>query len=172
MWGFGNQNQTNKAILCLSHISPNILRTCLRNHHKNTMRTRKNSSLSIQRLKSKTVYHMQEPTRNRENWNLPTRLRWEPDRGIKTGDPEIKRSSRGTHELEWDRRQETGNTWSKKIGSRQGTVPRGTETAKNRGWQPAPVQTRILEQKNKILSGKSKPGRDPVHVLSALHGQT
>jgi hypothetical protein len=34
------------------------------------------------------------------------------------------------------------------------------------------VQTRILEQKNKISSGKSKPGRDLVHALSVLHGQT
>jgi hypothetical protein len=39
--GYDNQNQTNKAIHYLSHISPNTLWVCSRNHHKSTMSTRK-----------------------------------------------------------------------------------------------------------------------------------
>jgi hypothetical protein len=44
MQGYGNQNRTNTAIHCLSHISPNTLRVCSRNHHKSVTSTRKTES--------------------------------------------------------------------------------------------------------------------------------
>jgi hypothetical protein len=63
--GYDNQNQTNKSIHYLSHISPNNLRTCLRNHHKCTTRTRAFESVAQERPKG-SVYLQQIETQSRE----------------------------------------------------------------------------------------------------------
>jgi hypothetical protein len=44
---YDEQKQTSKAIHCLSHISPNTLWACSRNHHKNTMGIRKTRAFSM-----------------------------------------------------------------------------------------------------------------------------
>jgi hypothetical protein len=52
---FGSQNQTNKAIYCLSHISSNTLRAYSRNHYRSAMRTRKPQAL--------------DPAAQEQDWN-------------------------------------------------------------------------------------------------------
>jgi hypothetical protein len=67
--GYDNQNQTNKAIYCLSHISPNSLLTCQENNIRTQQALEKLEPL-IRQLKNNIGSHLQQSTHNQNDSNL------------------------------------------------------------------------------------------------------